>query len=234
MRLIFALLWLLPTLAFSQATFTNEAELGIASANGNSKTQTVNAKESADVKWAMNVLSLRSRYLNANARGVETARYFMAGLRYERELSNHFGLFVGETLEKDRFANIDKRLLSDIGGKYRYIETERTKFFSELGYRYFHEDRLDDSQAFSSYGRLYNEWEHKWSPNYSTKLWNEYLPNFSDAKDWLLNSEASISVMINEVFSLKTSMLVRYDHSPAPGVIYKTDSLFSTALVGKF
>ena len=30
-------------------------------------------------------------------------RYFMTGLRYERQLSNHFGLFTGETFEWNLF-----------------------------------------------------------------------------------------------------------------------------------
>ena len=69
------------------------------------------------------------------------------------------------TFEKDKFANIDKRLMTDAGAKYIALDTERTKFFSELGYRYMHEERLDDTKAFSNYGRAYTEWEHKWNPN---------------------------------------------------------------------
>lgn len=231
-RITALLLLLLSSLAHAQ--LTNESEGGIASANGNTKTQTYTIKQMNDYKWDKNVVSFKSRYLNAKSNGVETARYLMGGLRYEKQLSNHFGLFLGETFEKDKFAGIDKRLITDFGGKYRFIETEMTKFFSELGYRYMHEDRLDDSQAFSNYGRVYTEWEHKWNLNLSTKYWAEYLPNFSDLKDWQFNSELSMSAVLNSVFSLKTGLLLRYDHSPAPGILYNTDTLFTTALVAKF
>jgi hypothetical protein len=43
-----------------------------------------------------------------------------------------------------------------------------------------------------------------------------------------------MSAVMNAVFSLKTGILVRYDHLPAPGVAYKTDTLFTTAIVAKF
>lgn len=217
------------------AQLTNESELGIASANGNTKTQTFQAKQTNEYKFAeKNVLGFKGRYLNAKANGEETARYFMAGLRYEREVSNHLGFFAGETFEKDKFANVDQRLITDLGARYRFIETDLTKWLAELGYRYMDEERLDSSKVYSNFGRVYTEWEHKWNTSFSTKYWAEYLPNFSENKDWMFNTELSISAMLNSVFSLKTGILLRYDHAPAPGVNYKEDVLFTTALVAKF
>jgi putative salt-induced outer membrane protein len=230
--LLVLLLLLISSLAHAQ--LTNESEAGIAAANGNTKTQTYTFKQLNDYKWEMNVLSFKSRYLNAEANGVETARYFMGGLRYEKQLSNHFGIFVGETFEKDKFAGIDERLMTDVGGKYRLIESDATKLFAELGYRYMHEERLDDSKAFSNYGRVYSEWEQKWNTNFTTKYWAEYLPNISDNKDWQFNTELSLSAVLSDIFSLKSGVLLRYDHFPAPGILYKTDTLFTTALVAKF
>ncbi len=230
----FLILVLVLISGIAHAQLTNESEAGIASANGNTKTQTYTFKQLNDYKWHRNVVSFKSRYLNAKANGVETARYFMLGLRYEKQLSDHFGLFLGETFEKDKFAGIDKRLITDFGGKYRFIETEMTKFFSELGYRYMHEERLDNSRVYSNYGRVYTEWEHKWNLNFSTKYWAEYLPNFTVNKDWQFNSELSMSAVLSSVFSLKSGILLRYDHAPAPGILYNTDTLFTTALVAKF
>jgi putative salt-induced outer membrane protein len=228
---------LLPLVLFSTHTlaqFSNESELGIASANGNTKTQTFTFKQVNDYKVDRNVFSLRSRYLNASANGVETARFFMLGLKYELEVSSRFGLFVGEALEKDKFANIDQRLITDAGGRYRFIDSDDTKFFSELGYRYMDEQRLDDTNAYSNYGRFFTEWSNNWNKNFSTKYWVEYLPNFTELTDWQLNTELSLTAILNSVFSLKSGVLVRYDHDPAPGIIYKTDTLFTTSLVAKF
>jgi putative salt-induced outer membrane protein len=233
MKSLFAIfLFLLSVSAHAQ--LTNESEAGVASANGNTKTQTYNLKQLNDYKWDMNVASFKLRYLNAKANGIETARYFMGGLRFERQLSNQFGIFIGETFEKDKFAGIDKRLITDGGGKYRFIDSETTKLFGELGYRYMHEERIDETFAFSHYGRAYSEWERKWNPQFSSKYWVEYLPNITDNKDWQLNTELSIMAAVSSIFSLKSGVLVRYDHFPAPGILYKTDTLFTTALVAKF
>lgn len=231
---LFLFLILFCVTAAAQAQLTNESELGIAAANGNTRTQTFTAKQLNDYKWDRNVLSFKSRYLNAKSADEETARYLMGGLRYEKQLSNHFGLFIGEMFEKDKFAGIEKRLSTDIGARYRFIESDTTKLFSELGYRYLHEERIDGSFAFSNYGRVYTEWEHKWNTSFSTKYWAEYLPNITDEKDWQLNTELSLSAVLNSTFSLKSGLLLRYDHFPAPGIIYKTDTLFTTSLVAKF
>lgn len=233
MKLLLSLLLICFT-TLAQAQLTNESEAGIASANGNTKTQTFNAKQLNDYKWDLNVVSFKARYLNARASGVETARYFMSGARYEKQFSNHFGLFLGETLEKDKFAGIEKRLMTDFGGKYRFIETDMTKFFSELGYRYMHEERINGSFAFNHYARFYTEWENKWNASFLTKYWIEVLPNISEDKDWQLNTELSLQATLSSVFSLKSGVLLRYDHFPAPGIAYKTDTLFTTALVAKF
>lgn len=233
MKLLLVLLISLFT-GIAHAQLTNESEVGIASANGNTKTQTYNLKQLNDYKFDMNVASFKARYLNGKANGIETARYFMGGLRFERKLSNQFGLFFGENFEKDKFAGIDKRLISDTGGKYRFIDSETEKLFAELGHRYMHEERLDETMAFSHYVRAYSEWEMKWNSNISSKYWVEYLPNVSDNKDWQLNTELSISAVASSIFSFKSSVLVRYDHFPAPGILYKTDTLFTTALVAKF
>lgn len=223
---------MIPT--FAEAQLSNESELGIASANGNTKTQTYNLKQWNDYKWNMNVASFRSRYLNSKANNNETARYFMSGLKYERQLTSYLGWFAGETFEKDKFANIDKRLITDLGGKYRFIESESDKVLTEIGYRYMNENRIDDTNAYSQYVRIYGEWESKWNTNFGTKYWVEYLPNITENKDWQFNTELSISAVITSLFNLKSGILVRYDHSPAKNVLYDTDTLFTTSLVAKF
>jgi putative salt-induced outer membrane protein len=229
---LFLIIFIFSPITYAQVT--NESEVGIAAANGNTKTQTYAVKQMNNYKWDTNIVSFNGRYLNAKANGVETARYIMSGLRYEKTVSSRFGFFTGETLEKDKFVNIDKRLIYDLGGKYRFIDTEMSKWFAELGYRYLHEDRLDETSAYSQYGRIYTEWEQKWNTSFSTKYWAEYLPNITENNDWQFNSEMSLSAMLNSIFSMKSGVLIRYDHLPAPGIFNKTDTLFSTALVAKF
>ncbi len=229
--ILFALLLLS---AHSQAQISNESEAGLASANGNTKTQTYNFKQLNNYVWDKNTMTFKSRFLNAFANGNETARYFNAGLRYERELTESISTFIGETFERDKFAGIDKRYITDAGGKYSFIKEETNKWFAELGYRYMAERRYDGTKAYSSYLRAFTEWEKKWNESFSTKYWFELLPNLSNSTDYQYNTEASVSAMLTNIFSLKSGFLLRYDHLPAPGIRHKTDTLLTTALVAKF
>ena len=54
MKTIILLLMILMS-NLAQAELSNESELGIASANGNTKTQTYNLKQSNDYKWNLNI-----------------------------------------------------------------------------------------------------------------------------------------------------------------------------------
>lgn len=220
--------------SLAHAQLTNESEVGFAAANGNTKTKTYNIKQLNSYTWDKNVLNFKSRYLNASANGVESARYFNLGLRYDRELSDRLNVFLGETYETDRFAGIKARYITDVGGKYSYINTEDTKFFTELGYRLMKEERYEGTNISSNYIRFYNEWENKWNQNFSTRYWLELLPNLSTPNDYQYNTEFSLTAVLNSIFSMKSGILVRYDHQPAPGIVYKTDTLFTTALVAKF
>jgi putative salt-induced outer membrane protein YdiY len=222
------------SLQTANAQLSNESELGIASANGNTKTQTYNFKQANDYKVDKNELGFRSRYLDSKANETRTARYFMAGVKFAHDLSEKTNMFIGETFEKDRFAKIDERFITDVGGKYRFIESDTTKFFSELGYRYMHENRIDGTSVYGSYVRLYTEWERKWNANFSTKYGLELLPNISEEDDWQANTELSMSAILTDMLSIKTGFLLRHDNLPAPGVAYKTDTLFTTSLVAKF
>ena len=175
-----------------------------------------------------------ARYLNAFANSVESARYFNANLRFERALDERFSLFITETFEKDKFAGIYQRLITDVGGKYAITKTEKTKWSAELGYRYMQEERLDGTKISQNYGRAYSEIDRQWNVNFSTKYWLEYLPNFTNSTDYQFNTELSLSVLLTNIFSLKSGFLLRYDNLPAPGIFHKTDTLLTTALVAKF
>jgi putative salt-induced outer membrane protein len=229
---IFILCFLLQSTAF--AKLSNETELGLTSTNGNSKNHSYTVKQENDYKWEKNVLGFKLRYLDASADGEQTARFFMTGLRLDQSASAKLSFFIGETYEKDRFASIEKRLITDLGSKYKFISSEKTKLLSEFGYRYMDEERIDRSNVYSHYLRAFSEWERNWKPNFSTKLWAEYLPNLSDSEDWQFNSELSLTANLNNIFSLKTGILMRYDDLPAPGVFHKTDTLFTTSLIAKF
>ena len=220
--------------AQNEAKFANESELGVVIAGGNTRTQSVSAKQENSYSWSSNLFKLNARYLRTTNKGAESARTWSLGLRYERELIERLSAFLGQAIESDKFAGIVQRYNTDVGAKYFFVKEETLKWLGEAGYRYTIENKTDASQTKSSYGRLYTEVEKAFNASVSARFWIEYLPNFTLSEDYQANAELSLSALLNSIFSVKTAYLVRYDHMPNPGIEFTTDSVFTTALVAKF
>ena len=217
------------------ASYTNESELGILVAKGNSNSESYSAKETVSKIWKdQNSLKFSGRYLQTKTSDIENARYWMTGLRYDYLLSSQLSLFLGELLESDKYAGYNQKYNTDIGAKYAIIKEPKFTLSSELGYRYTIENQMTGTQNKLHYIRAYTEATKTLSEGLSAKLWFEYLPNFTVGSDYQMNSEFSISASLNNIFSLKTGYLLRYDNLPNLGIMAKTDSLLTTSLVAKF
>jgi len=166
--------------------------------------------------------------------GIPTASSWLFTLRYERLILGKVSAFAAETAEGDRFAGQDPKWSTDLGGKYEFLDSRESQLSTETGYRYsriryFTEARTRDYH----YGRFFFEGGHALSPTVWAKASIEFLHNFTDNSQWQLSGDASLSVFLNEIFSLKTSYSLKYDHSPAIGKRRK-DTLLTAALVAKF
>ena len=219
--------------AFADTLIHDESELGLVITTGNSKTQSYNLKQKNQYAWDLNALKFEGRYLDTSANSNTTARTWNLGLRYERELSNLYGVFVGQNIESDIFSGYNQRYNTDIGGKYFIYKEEAFDLDFEAGYRYTIENRLS-GQVKQNYLRFYTEANRKFSSSASMKLDVEYLRNLTVTSDFQINSEVSVSAILNEIFSVKTAYLVKYRNFLPPPATVKVDTQTTTALVAKF
>lgn len=214
-----------------------EAEVGIVSSEGNTKSSSYLAKNNTSYKFETFLAKFNASYLSNestdNATDVTTSyEKWDLGLRLEKELTEKISAYIGQNMESDKKAGIDRRYNTDIGGKYQIVKHETYYTFAELGYRMTKEEYVGGADEDFDFLRAYIESEKKWTPTFSSKLWVEYLPNLDESEDYNVNGEASINAALDNVFSIKTAYLVKYDNMPAAE--YKTDSLFSTSLIAKF
>lgn len=219
--------------AENQTELKNESEVGFVLTKGNTDTQTLSAKHMTSTKFDENVFTFKGSYLNSKTNSVNSADNWSLSLRAERILSDRFSLFLGETVVGDQFQLLRQRYNSDLGVKYYTFKEETFYWFAEAGYRFSHENFSSGISKNNHIARTYTEAEKKWNEGVSTKYWLEYLPNFSAGKDWMINSEFSVSAILTSLFSIKSAYLVRFDHQPVTG-LKKTDSTVTTSLVAKF
>jgi putative salt-induced outer membrane protein YdiY len=239
MKLTFAVLglfvWALGFTAQASADWKNESEAGIVLKHGNSRSQSINAKHKSEASFDGNKFSLTAAHMRTKSEGVLSAKSFETVLRYERSLTDRLSLVLAQGLEIDRFAGIRQRYNTDIGPKYMiYKEEKAWEWFAEAGYRFTRENRTNGERKSFNKARVYTEVSRQWTETASSKLWVEYLPNFTTRKDWQFNTEFSTTANISSVFALKTAYLLKYDNVINPGARAKRDGVFTTALVAKF
>lgn len=228
--------------AFAQATtdvaplpWTNESELSLVTVSGNTDSESYSGKHKTTYTLDKNLLAANGRYLETKTGGVLSARTWAAGLRYERALTDWWSIYVGYGSESDIFAGYTQRDNADLGAKYFLTKSDTTIWFTELGYRHSKEmPRTTGDEFETNYGRLYTEYTRSFEKTWSFKFWAEYLPNFTTSDAYLANGEASISVMLSQVFSLKSAYLAKYQNVPTVATGKHVDSTFTTALVAKF
>lgn len=233
-RYVAVVLTLLSSLtAYAAEPFTGEAEAGVIIISGNNDSESYNGKAKAVYTQEKNVYTAYGRYLKTTANGTESARNWEAGVRYERELTDYFGVFVGQKAESDIYNGYIQRDSTDAGLKYSIIKSDEMNWFWEAGYRYTKTHPTTGTDTHDNFGRLYTEYNQAIDKTLSFKYWAEYLPNFTDNDAWLGNTEASLNVMLNSVFSLKLAYLLQYQNVPPASGKYTTTTT-TMNLVAKF
>jgi putative salt-induced outer membrane protein len=235
-NLLFVLCTFLSISAFADDVkpgFSDESSAGVVLTSGNTSTSTVNLAQKNVNILGLNVYKFDASYLRASNTGDVQALQWSVGVRYERELSKEFNLYVAETANGDRFQGIDQRYNSDIGAKYFFQKTEKLNWFSEAGYRFTRENYPYGFKNLN-FIRLYNEIENTWRKGVSAKWWVDFLPNITDSRGYQFNTEISILVALSDIFSLKSAYELRYYNEPPIGVLHTTDTTFTTSLVAKF
>lgn len=233
MKLLILAAMLMASQAFAQ--FTNESQYALLQTGGNSQVQTQNAKTTNAYKWDMNQVGFGGHYTYGESSETVSARNWDVNSKYERELNKHLSIVGGEVIEGNRFTGIKTRYNTDIGAKHYFLRDDVQILFTELSYRYSIEDRYSPIEnVYDNKGRSYNEYSHKYSETVQYKVWLEYVPNFTDGKDYLVNGEASVTTILTSVFSLKVAYLGNYDNLPATSDLKNYDYATTTALVAKF
>jgi putative salt-induced outer membrane protein len=212
--------------------FKGEADLGSTYTSGNTRSENITAKTDNKYRYDANEVSATARYLRTKDAGIESTRYWDAGARYARDISAWLAAYVGIKAESDPFAGYVQRDSADIGLKSILTNEDAVQWFLEAGFRHSKTHNVNED-VYDNYARLYTEASKELNKSTSFKLWIEHLPNLRNDAAYLTNAEASLTVVMSEILSLKTSYLTKFQNAPPRG-FEKTDNMFITALVAKY
>jgi putative salt-induced outer membrane protein len=215
MKKIFILfLFILASAFAADPKFTHESELGYIAAKGNSNQQTFNLSTRNSSPMGEFFLKFGGHYTSGYAENIQTIENWDLNVRLERKLSERFYLFLSEVVEANRFAGVEFRSKTEIGGGYKIIQGEKGTLDAEATIQYMYEKDIPDVTLNNMLVRLYGVYNYKFSENASFRWWAEYLPNLTTSADYFANTEASVLSNINSTFALKFSYMYKYRGLP--------------------
>lgn len=222
-------------------------------ASGNSRSMAATTSGTFRLRRGDNQLSIAAAANYATARPAgetamqKTVENYQGKTRYDRFLVEHVAVFGAVSLRRDRFQGLDLRLNLDPGFAYYFIDTKPTQLWSEFGYDYQYDkraqaaldaanasianpgDRLSRTQGRHS-GRLFVGYNGSLNDSVGLTMGVEYLQALAATENWRLIGDAGINATLAGKLSISTTLTVRYDHNPLPG-IETLDTMEAVSLV---
>lgn len=232
--LLLACIFSFSSVAMATKSWNDEAELSFVDTGGNTEVTTLAAKNLLKVPIAEKITgSWKLHALYGKSDGVKNAESYSTELRVDYAQTDRLFYFVSAGWLQDKFSGIENRYVYGVGSGYKILDGPKHFLVGEIGLTYTTEDYTDDSSADYLGGRLFGQYDYKFNEANKFVQSIEFLPEFDDTKNWLLNSETALIAAMSSHFSMKTGLTLKYDNQPTPG-LDKTDRIVSVALVANF
>jgi putative salt-induced outer membrane protein YdiY len=219
----------------SDRRFAHESEASVVISGGNSDLEVYNFKTLNRYTKTKNILSLGGYYTYGRSEGTLSARNWDAQARYERTLSEHFGVFAAYQYEQDKFRGFTYRQNYDLGLSYQAYKTQKHDLRFEAGYRLSREKELlsTETENFQK-SRYASFYEFKSTRSWSLRFIQELLLNHSDSSAYIYTGEPSLNMVLTDTVSFKFGYKGIYENQPSTPGLRKYDYQITSGLIAKF
>lgn len=213
--------------------WSGSAGLSFLATSGNSDTSSLGIEVTVKRKpapWGIDISALAVR---AGTDGVTTAERLVGRARGERELSEYWGVFVGASAEKDRFAGLDLRGVLEAGVNFKALPGPRHELSFDAGATFTREELTSGGDR--DFAGALAGVSYAWVPMEGARLSQRLVayPNFDNSRDWRVVAETALQASLTKRFALKLGYLLRYDHEPPP-TFGSTDTSTTASLMWSF
>lgn len=219
------------TVEESVKPWSNEAQVALVDAAGNSSSTTFAISERFTYNWTFSELVLgaelfrsttETRVLTNDAGTareslvdtVAAERYEVTGKYRQNLLGDLFWVATGAWY-RNRPAGIDSRVGFTGGVGYRFLENASSLVAGEIGVGVARETPVALPADTFADGRAYLEIRHAFSDSGSLQIEAELLDNLQDTDDLRINGRVSLTSKLTDVFALRVGWDLRYDKQPA-------------------
>lgn len=214
--------------------WSDVAELSFVKTGGNTDVQALLANNAFKYPFSPDLTgSWNFHVLNGETNGTTTAERYDTELRMDYKNTDLFYSFGNVVWLQDKFAGINPRDYVGAGVGYKILNGPEHTLLAEAGLNYTTEKFTDGTGRDYMGGRLFGKYIYAFTEKNNFSQSVEYIPDFKDTTDYLINSETAVVSSLNGYLSLKASYVIKYNNLPPAGK-NNTDTIASTALVVNF
>ncbi len=151
-------------------------------------------------------------------------------VKYELKHWARWYSFYQESLERDEIERLNLRSITSAGFGYRFIETKKLKYKSEIGPSFTFERFSDNIRKTDAGLRIGNYLDWNISPSTAFYGKADFLPVPYDLSNWRLESDVGVRHNVTKSLSLNVSWMNDYDNAPSVVGVGKNDSTLLSAI----
>ncbi len=217
--------------------WSNVADLGLVLTTGNSSTSTFSLDEKLSYAWTNADFNFRAGALRVQTtddpfavgaeddfdviedltRELDTERYYLNG-NYQRNISEGFFWTGGAGWDRDTNAGIENRTVLFIGVGNTWNNNERTVFKTDYNITFTRRvDEIPDPERDEKFSELRLAWDYRQQISSHTSFDSDliFFAVVSDLSDNRFVTVNAITTQLNDMFALRFSVDLRYQHIPA-------------------
>jgi putative salt-induced outer membrane protein len=198
--------------------------------SGNSDTSSVGADFAAHRRGLVWKIDSTATAVRTSDRGVSTAERYLGMVRGQRMLTPIVGVSAGERLERDQFAGIDLRSITDVGLSWALVRRTDWTVDGVTGIAWNHESRTIGPDLNDPVGLLQLLSRIPFGGSGDTTQRVTFYPDFKTSSAYRSEVELTAQASMNAHLALKIGYLMRYSNSPVPG-FEKTDNTATASVV---
>jgi putative salt-induced outer membrane protein len=219
---------------YSQDTgWKKSVELSYVNTSGNTQTETLSGKLSAEYPEGKTRFFSHLSYLFSKNSGDVSANRLDTGLRLERVLFNRLFVYTAVTYEKDKFSGYDYRFSFGPGIGWDIAKSEKHILKAMASFLYFFDGYALPGDPTDDYGTASAGLEYQWkiSENVDFETKAAYMASLKESEKYFITGESALKVAINSALAIGISYHIKHQNLvPAPN-IKKTDTTFLTSLI---
>ena len=199
-------------------------DAGLTIQKGNKEALTTNIKTGFSKERTRDNVYFSSLMLFETKDGEKNADEQRGTLKYERKHLEKLYSFYQESMEHDEIEKLNIRSITSSGAGYRFIETDRLKYKSEVGPSFTYERFRNDIHQTSPGLRIGNSLDWQILPSTLFYFKVDFLPVPQDLVDWRLESDMGLRHKLTKSLSLNLSWINQYDNKTSAENVSKNDA----------